>query len=258
MALLGRLVLWLLFVATFGLELVKVVLEKGGSLGAVHVKMVAVGYWSSLMVLELVMAGLVIFFFIRYPVRRTRLITLSICHFSTILILPMAFKDWSWAAVLYPWPHTLLAFDSATPSPVFWISVMVGFVAIPLMTLRWGEKAFCNYVCPHGAFFGETYGRCYTPHMTRLSFLGRFLPQLYFLLMAVALVDILLFPSTLETVRSVQKLAYFGTAELFYFVLAVPLIGGRSYCALVCPLGYAIRLMGRAGRALRKEPATAP
>jgi hypothetical protein len=43
--------------------------------------------------------------------------------------------------------------------------------------------------------------------------------------------------------RSAQKLVYFFTAELFYFVIGIPLLGGRSYCSLICPMGYFIRSM---------------
>lgn len=256
MTALGRFLLWILFLATFGLELVKVVAEHGALQGSAHAKLVAAGYWSSLMLLELVMAGLVVTFFIRHPERRWRLATLSLCHFLTILVLPMAFHDWSWTAILYPWPHTLLAFDAATPRLIMWISLTVGFGVLPLVTLLWGKRVFCGYVCPHGAFFAETYGRCFTPHMHRLKPLRRFLPPLYFLLMVVAAVDILLFPETREAVRGIQKLTFFATAELFYFVLAIPLIGGRSYCALICPLGYALGLIDRAGRAVRRTAAS--
>lgn len=249
----GQIALWLVFAVTFGLELARFVLADRSASESAHVRIVKAGYWSSLLVMELIMAGLVVYFMIKRPGNRLRLACLSVCHFSTILVLPMVMRDWSWAAVLYPWPHTLLAFDAATPRLVFWISMAVGFVAIPLMTLRWGRNGFCGYVCPHGAFYTETYARCYRPHMGRLRALGRVIPPLYFGLMLAALAAILLCPSSAGVIRSIQKVTFFATAEFFYFVIAVPLIGGRSYCELICPLGYAIRGIerlrgGRKGR----------
>jgi polyferredoxin len=134
------------------------------------------------------------------------------------------------------------------------LSILVGFVIVPVITYRWGVKAFCGYVCPHGAFFSETYGRLFTPHPGRLKGLARFLPQTYFFLMVAALIGILLTPDSISPLRDVQKLAYFFTAEFFYFVIGIPLLGGRSYCRLICPMGYALILLLRLKRNVRAAP----
>jgi hypothetical protein len=55
--------------------------------------------------------------------------------------------------VLYPWPHSLQAFDPATPQTAFVLSLGMGFVLAPFLTYKWGIKGFCGYICPHGAFF---------------------------------------------------------------------------------------------------------
>ncbi|MGD9157795.1 MAG: hypothetical protein PVG39_05280 [Desulfobacteraceae bacterium] len=44
-----------------------------------------------------------------------------------------------------------------------------------------------------------------------------------------------------KPVGTTQKLIYFITAEFFYFVIGVPLLGGRSYCTMICPMGYFIK-----------------
>lgn len=247
----GQVALWLSFCIVFGLELLRLVFAWRPTTEPAHeriVKLLTAGYFSSLLVLELLMAALVVYFFVRYPTRRWRLACLSICHFTTILALPIALGNWSWVAILYPWPHTLMAFDPATSSLFFWISMVIGFGIVPGMTFFWGRQAFCGYVCPHGAFYAETYGRCFHQHMNRVRPFDKILPPLCFGLMSAALVGILLFPAMLPQVRTVEKMAFFGAAELFYFVVGIPLIGGRSYCRLFCPLGYAIRLIDKAFR----------
>jgi polyferredoxin len=195
-------------------------------------------FWSRLFLIGKRMAGIVVHFMIKYPTRRMRLLILSVCHFSVILFLPMVLNNWSWTCLLYPWPHSLQAFDPATPRLAFYLSVLIGFILVPLITYRWGAKGFCGYLCPHGAFFSETYGRVFDSHQERLHWLRHFVPQTYFALMAVALLLAIVLPSSILQIRSIQKLVYFFTAEFFYFAVGIPLLGGRSYCRLVCPMGY--------------------
>lgn len=238
---LAKISLWLLFTITFLSEFMIIVVElhptekfaKSGTLNAF--------FWSSLLMIEIIMAGLVVYYFIKHPPRRFRLATLSICHFSAILALPLIFHDWSWVGILYPWPHTLQAFDPSTPKIVFWLSLSIGFIVIPMLTIKWGVNGFCGHVCPHGAFFSETYGRLFRPHPKRLRNIGRYFPAVYFALMAIGLIGIFVIPSSVEQIRNIQKMTFFSTAELFYFVIGIPLIGGRSYCTLMCPLGFMIR-----------------
>ena len=40
---------------------------------------------------------------------------------------------------------------------------------------------------------------------------------------------------------------------LLYFVIGIPLIGGRSFCTLICPLGYEIRKIVKFTRHLKKK-----
>jgi len=236
-----RFLLWIIFFITFVSEFVKIVFELNPDYGHRPLQMANAFFWSSLLLIEMVMAGMVVYFVITYPARRMRLLVLSACHFSVILLLPLVLNSWNWTCLLYPWPHSLQAFDPATPKPALYLSVLIGFILIPLITFRWGAKGFCGYLCPHGAFFSETYGRAFPSHPERLRWLGRFVPQTYFVLMTVALLFIIALPSSVLPLRSMQKLVYFFTAEFFYFVIGIPLLGGRSYCRLICPHGYFIK-----------------
>jgi polyferredoxin len=70
--------------------------------------------------------------------------------------------------------------------------------------------------------------------------------------MALSLVAAIALPGSIYPLRSAQKLVYFFTAELFYFVIGIPLLGGRSYCSLICPMGYFIRTMVKYKRGNRE------
>lgn len=240
-----KFLLWLLFFITFTFELVKILFELGPATGHQKLGWANAFFWSSLFLMEMVMAGMVIYYLIQYPARRKRLITLSACHFSVILLLPTLLNDWSWTCVLYPWPHSLQAFDPATPKPAFAISLAVGFVLAPFLSYKWGMKGFCGYICPHGAFFSETYGRIFPSRPKILKSVEKVVPPAYFTLMTVALIGILVMPELIIPLRSVQKYVYFITAEFFYYVIAIPLIGGRSYCRLICPMGYLMKRIVR-------------
>ncbi|MCK5421917.1 MAG: 4Fe-4S binding protein, partial [Deltaproteobacteria bacterium] len=205
-------------------------------------------FWSSLFLMEIIMAGMMIYYIVRYPARRKRLITLSICHFSVILLLPTLLDDWSWTCLLYPWPHSFQVFDPATPKTAFAISLFVGFILVPFITYKWGARGFCGYLCPHGAFFSETYGRAFASHPKRLEWAKDYIPPIFFALMVFGLIVILFKPGMIIPIRSIQKFAYFFSAEFFYFVIGIPLIGGRSYCRLICPMGYFIRILVRLKR----------
>jgi hypothetical protein len=250
-----RFLLWIIFFITFVAEFVKIVFELNPDYGHRPLQMANVFFWSSLILIEILMAGMDVHFLIKCPTRRIRLLILSGCHFSVILLLPLVFNNWNWTCLLYPWPHSLQAFDPTTPKVAFYLSIFIGFILLPLITYRWGAKGFCGYVCPHGAFFSETYGRAFDSHPERLQWLRRFVPQTYFALMAVALLFAIVLPSSIPSIRSIQKLVYFFTAELFYFVIGIPLLGGRSYCRLICPLGYFVkRLVKSKLRMQKKQP----
>lgn len=248
-----KFMLWLLFFTTFTFEFIKIIFELSPDYGHKNLGMANAFFWSSLFLIEIIMAGFVITFFIKYPSRRLRLIVLSACHFSVILMLPVILDDWSWTSLLYPWPHSLQAFDPGTPKSAFILSSTMGFVLVPLITYKWGVKGFCGYMCPHGAFFSETYGRVFPVRAGRLKQVGRFLPQIYFALMTVALLAIFIIPDSVYPIRTVQKLVYFFTAEFLFFVICIPLIGGRSYCTLCCPMGYFVKLIVKAKRRLKKQ-----
>lgn len=240
-----KFLLWLLFFITFTFELVKILFELGPAAGHQKLGWANAFFWSSLFLMEMVMAGMVIHYLLHYPARRKRLITLSACHFSVILLLPMLLNDWSWTCVLYPWPHSLQAFDPATPKLAFTLSLAVGFVLAPFLSYKWGMKGFCGYICPHGAFFSETYGRIFPSRPATSKWVKMVVPPFYFALMTLALISIIVRPELIIPLRSVQKYVYFITAEFFYFVIAIPLLGGRSYCRLICPMGYLMRRVVR-------------
>jgi polyferredoxin len=243
-----KIIVWFIFFVTFSAEFAKIVFELNPDYGHKSLKAANAFFWSSLLLIEIVMGGLVIYYMVNYSPRRLRLFVLSLCHFSVILVLPMVFDDWSWTCLLYPWPHSLQAFDPATPVIALYISLFVGFIIVPLVTVKWGVKGFCGYICPHGAFFSETYGRIFPSRPSRLNKIPRSIPPIYFTLMVLSLVIILVIPHTIAPLRTIQKLVYFFTAEFFFFVIGVPLLGGRSYCRLMCPLGYFVLLLTRSKR----------
>jgi polyferredoxin len=254
-----KFLLWLLFCLTFTFELVKIIFELGPAAGHQKLGWANALFWSSLFLVEMVMAGMVIYYLVHFPARRKRLIVLAACHFSVILLLPTLLNDWSWTCVLYPWPHSLQAFDPATPIPAFALSLIVGFVLAPFLSYTWGMKGFCGYICPHGAFFSETYGRIFPSRPDTLKWVASYVPPFYFAFMTIALAGIIVIPASIGPLRSVQKYVYFITAEFFYFVIAIPLIGGRSYCRLICPMGYLMKQIVRLkkrkeGRLLNSSP----
>ncbi len=252
-----RWLLWLFVAAIFVADAVKISLDLTLVSGSAHQRMLTMVFRSSFFVFELIMGALAIHFMVKHPGRRLRLLSVTLLHYATVLVLPMALKDFTWMAVLYPWPQTLLAFDPKTPAAVFYLSLVVGFAAVPLLTLGWGAKGFCGYVCPHGAFYSEAYGRLFAPPPGRLKGLAARAPALYFLAMCAALAAIVIAPSTLEPIRSLQKVAFFLTSQLLYLVVGVPLVGARSYCSHFCPLGYEVRLLLRLKRAIRRRQAPA-
>ena len=249
-----KIILWFIFFVTFSAEFAKIVFELNPDYGHKSLKAANALFWFSLLLIEIIMGGLVIYYIVNYPLRRLRLFVLSLCHFTVILVLPMVLDDWSWTCLLYPWPHSLQAFDPATPAVALYISLLVGFIVVPLVIVKWGVKGFCGYLCPHGAFFSETYGRVFPSRPARLNKIPDIFPPIYFTFMAVSLVIILLIPHTIVPLRTIQKLVYFFTAEFFFFVIGVPLLGGRSYCRLICPMGYFVLQLVKIKRKWKKSP----
>ncbi len=233
--------LWLFVSTIFTADLMKIVLDLSLVSGSVHQRFLTHFFRSSFFLFELIMGGMIVYFSVKHHERRWRLLSVSVFHYLSVLILPLATRDFTWMAVLYPWPMTLLAFDPKTTIFVSTLSIIVGFVLLPAVTLVWGAKGFCGYVCPHGGFYSEAYGRLFSAPRYRLPRLRRYFPPLYFLAMTVALVAILARPDALEPVRKIQKLAFFLTSQLFYMVFAIPLVGARSYCTHFCPIGFEVK-----------------
>lgn len=235
--------LWLFVSSIFIADLVKIILDFSLVSDSVHQRFLTVFFRSSFGIFELIMGGLIIYFMIKYPVRRIRLASVTFFHYTSVLVLPIAFQDFTWMSVLYPWPQTLLAFDPKTPAIVSALSLLVGFIVIPVITFRWGVKGFCGYVCPHGAFYSEAYGRLFAPRPSKLKVLRKHFPLLYFLAMTAALGVIIFIPAALEPVRKIQKVAFFLFSQFLYLIVAMPLIGPRSYCTHFCPIGYEVRTL---------------
>lgn len=61
--------------------------------------------------------------------------------------------------------------------------------------------------------------------------------------MCFALVLILTVPAAFEPVRNVQKVSFFLTAQFFYLIIGVPLIGPRSSCTHFCPVGFEVQYL---------------
>jgi len=235
--------LWLFVTAIFMADAVKILHDLSLIGGSAHQEMITKFFRSSFGAFELIMFSLIIYFMIRYPARRVRLLSLAAFHVAFVLVIPMALRDFTWMAVLYPWPQTLLAFDPKTPTVVVALSLFVGFVAVPCLTMKWGAKGFCGYVCPHGAYYSEAYGRLYHQEPGRLRWMTKYVPAVYFSAMVVAALLILFVPQSLDPVRRTQKVAFFASSQMLYLIIGVPLIGARSYCTHFCPLGYEVRLL---------------
>jgi polyferredoxin len=245
--------LWAFVTAIFLVDLVKLAMDVSLVEKSLHQHFLTVFLRSTFGLFELIMGGLIIWYAVKHPERRARIASVAFFHYVSVLALPLAFRDFTWMAVLYPWPQTLLAFDPRTTTLVAALSLAVGFVGIPALTLRFGAKGFCGWVCPHGAFYSEAFGRLFTPPPGRLPLLRRFGPPAYFVFMSAALLSILLFPSVTEQVRLAQKLAFFGGSQLLYFIVGIPLVGPRSYCTHLCPIGLEVGWIVRARQSLRRR-----
>lgn len=238
--------LWLFVTTIFIADLYKILSDISLVGQSAHQQFINKLFRSAFGLFELIMLCLIIFFIVKHPSRRLRLASLAFFHYLFIIILPMVFMDFTWMAVLFPWPQTLLAFDQKTSTLVLSLSLFVGFIMVPLLTIKWGYKGFCGYICPLGAFYSEAYGRLFKSHSGRFSFVRKNFPKAYFIFMLIALGAITIFPGTLDPVRKSQKLIFFITSQILYFALFVPLIGARSYCTHFCPLGYEVALIIRA------------
>jgi hypothetical protein len=243
-----KLLLWGFVVTIFAVDLAKIAMDVSIVARSMHQQFLTTFLRSTFGLFELIMAGLIVYFAVTHPERRARLVSVAIFHYASVLALPLAFRDFTWMAVLYPWPQTLLAFDPKTTTLVAVLSLAVGFIGVPALTLVWGAKGFCGWVCPHGAFYSEALGRLFSPPAGRLPWLRRYGPPAYFLFMTVALASILFVPSVTEPVRQVQKVAFFLGSQLLYFVVGMPLVGPRSYCTHLCPIGLEVGWIVRARR----------
>jgi len=235
-----RMLLLVFIAAMFLTDIVHMLIGAADLSGSYHQRAINVAFRSAFGVFELIMIGIMIYFIRKYPARRVRLLSLLFFHVVGVLVIPMGTRNFSLMALSFPWPQTLLPFDLATPHPVFIASLVIGFIVIPLITVLRGRKAFCGYVCPLGGFYSESLGRLFNPKPGRLKWLQRFGPPFYYLLMVGALAVLLVFPRMLDSLRTVHKLFFFATSQVLYFVVGIPLIGARSYCTHVCPLGYEI------------------
>jgi len=234
---------WLFVSSIFMADLLRIILDLSYASESVHQHFLTVFFHSSFGLFEMIMGAALIYYMIKSPKRRIRIVSVAFFHYSVVLILPVAFKDSTLMALLYPWPHTLLAFDPGTKTLVTILSLLAGFAVIPFLTLKWGAKGFCGYVCPHGAFYSESYGRLFKPRSGKLPHLRKYFPPAYFLAMTAALLAITFLPSTLIPVRQAQKTAFFLFSEFTYLVIAIPLLGPRSYCTHLCPIGYEVRVL---------------
>lgn len=248
-----KLLLWAFVTTIFLVDLVKIAGDVSIVSRSLHQHFLTVFLRSTFGLFELIMGALIVGYAVKHPERRARLASVAFFHYASVLALPLAFRDFTWMAVLYPWPQTLLAFDPKTTALVAALSLAVGFVGIPALTLRFGAKGFCGWVCPHGAFYSEAFGRLFSPPPGRLPLLRRYGPPVYLVFMSAALLSILLFPSATEPVRLVQKVAFFVGSQLLYFIVGIPLVGPRSYCTHLCPVGLEVGWIVRARQAFRRR-----
>jgi hypothetical protein len=80
-----------------------------------HQKSITIAFRSAFGVFELIMIGIMAYFIRKFPARRIRLLSLLFFHVVGVLMLPMMMRNFTYMAILYPWPQTLLLFDHATP-----------------------------------------------------------------------------------------------------------------------------------------------
>jgi polyferredoxin len=166
----------------------------------------------------------------------------------------MLTRDFAWMGALLPWPITLLAFDPSTSTVLSIFSIVFGFLVVPVLTVKFGAKGFCGYICPMGGIYSETYGRLFTNPPGRFKRLGNIIPPIYFSLMTISLFLIWYDPALISPIRRIQIITLFLTSHFFYFVIGIPLIGARSFCTLICPLGYEIgRIVKLKNRFLKKS-----
>lgn len=218
-----------------------------------HKFMVNIIFRSIFLTIEIIIVSIAIYFMVKKPQRRVRLLSLLSLHVLTIICLPLATRDFGWMEVLLPWPLTMMAFDPRISNAVSFCSLIMGFVVVPLLTIKWGVKGFCGYVCPLGGLYSETYGRLFSNPIGRLKSVGRVLPAIYFCFMALSLFLIWYQPAFITPLRKIQIVIVFITAHFFYLVIGIPLVGARSYCNLICPLGYEIRKIVQIKHSLLKK-----
>lgn len=237
----GKFFLWLLFFAAFLFEAYKLIVQMAPNTEHSHQFMMDMFLRTVFLIIEIVIISLSIYFIIKRPKRRLRLISLLSCNLLTILILPLTTRDFGWMGSLVPWPMTLMAFDPRTSIYLSYFSLFFGFIVVPVLTIKYGVKGYCGYICPIGGMYSETYGRLFTSSPGRLKAIGKIIPPVYFFLMVILLFLIFYDPTLFPPIRQTQIIAIFITSHFFYFVIGIPFIGGRSFCTLICPLGYEIR-----------------
>lgn len=249
----GKILLWSLFFFTFLVEAYKITLDLAAYTTHSHKFMVDMLFRSIFLLIEIIIVSIAICFMVKKPQRRVRLLSLLSLHVLTILILPLTTRDFGWMGALLPWPLTMMAFDPRISNMVSLCSLIMGFAVVPLLTIKWGVKGFCGYVCPLGGLYSETYGRLFSNPVGRLKAVGRILPPIYFGFMTLSLALIWYQPALIAPLRKIQIMIVFIAAHFFYLVIGIPLVGARSYCNLICPLGYEIRKIVQIKNSLVKK-----
>jgi hypothetical protein len=237
----GKFLLWFLFFAAFLFDSYLLITKMAPADQHSHQFLMNMLLRTVFLIIEIIIISLAIYFIIKRPKRRVRLISLLSFNLLTVAVLPMLTRDFAWMGALLPWPITLLAFDPSTSTVLSIFSIVFGFLVVPVLTVKFGAKGFCGYICPIGGIYSETYGRLFTNPPGKFKSLGDIIPPIYFTLMLISLFLIWFDPALISPIRRIQIITLFLTSHFFYFVIGIPLIGGRSFCTLLCPLGYEIR-----------------
>jgi polyferredoxin len=232
---------WLLFFAAFLFDAYILIAKMAPDHQHSHQFMMNMLFRTVFLIIEIIIIGMAVYYIIKRPKRRPRLISLMSFNILSVVVLPMITRDFAWMGALLPWPITLMAFDPRTSTVLSFFSMIFGFVVVPLLTIKFGAKGFCGYICPLGGLYSETYGRLFHNPPGRLRRLGRIIPPIYFSLMTVSLFLIFYDSSLFPPIRRLQIISLFLTSHFFFFVIGIPFIGSRSFCTLICPLGYEIR-----------------
>ena len=122
----GKFLLWFLFFAAFLFDSYLLIIKMAPADQHSHQFMMNMLLRTVFLIIEIIIISLAIYFIIKRPKRRVRLISLLSFNLLTVAVLPMLTRDFAWMGALLPWPITLLAFDPSTSTVLSIFSIVFG------------------------------------------------------------------------------------------------------------------------------------